>query len=142
MPDWREVARRKLTPLALDAKREEEIITELAGHLEDLYEDSIRQGKSEVEALQLALSDAADWDELRREIQLVANAEVGMNYRVKTLWFPGACTIVLSGIILRLLQVSSAPAPYVFWPRHDTPLIVYWQWFLCLPLVGAIGAYW
>jgi hypothetical protein len=26
MPDWREVARRKLTPLALDAKREEEIV--------------------------------------------------------------------------------------------------------------------
>jgi hypothetical protein len=48
MPDWREMARRRLTPLALDAERQEEIIVELADHLEDLYSDLVRQGKSEV----------------------------------------------------------------------------------------------
>jgi len=150
MPDWREIARRRLTPLALEAKRQEEIIAELADHLEDLYSDLVRQGKSEVEAVQSALSIAADWDELRREIQLVANEEVIMNYslgpagkrRFKTLWLPGACTIALSGILLRLLQIPSAPSPRVFWPQHDMPFVIYWQWFVCLPLVGGIGAYW
>jgi hypothetical protein len=118
--------------------------------LEDLYSDLVRQGKSEAEAVQFALSTAADWDELRREIQRAANEEVIMNYRLgsagkrrfKTLWLPGACTVVLSGVILRLLQIRSAPAPHIFWPQHDMALVIYWQWLLCLPLVGAIGAYW
>jgi hypothetical protein len=126
----------------LDAKREEEIIAELAGHLEDLYKDLVRQGKPPSEAAQLALSAAADWDEVRREIQLAANEEAIMNYRVKTLWLPGACTSALSMLVLRLFQIPPAPAPHVFWPRHDIPLVIYWQWLLCLPLIGAIGAYW
>jgi hypothetical protein len=142
MPDWREMARRRLTPLALDAKRQEEIVTELADHLEDLYSDLVRQGNPEVEAVQSALNTVADWDELRGEIQLAANEVVIMNYRVKALWLPGACTIALSGILLRLLQIASAPAPHVFWPRKDIPFLVYWQWWVCLPMVGAIGAYW
>jgi len=142
MPDWQRLARRRLTPLALDSAREDEIVAELAGHLEDLYADFVRQGTPEEEAVQSALSAAADWDELRREIQGAANEEIIMNYRVKTLWLPGACTIALSGIVLRLLQIPSAPAPHVFWLRQGLPLIVYWQWFVCLPLVGAVGAYW
>jgi len=150
MPDWEEIAKRKLTPLELDAKRQEEIVIELANHLEDLYEDLHRQGKSEVEAAQFALSTVADWNELRCEVQLAANEEVIMNYRLgpaekhrfRTLWLPGACTIALSGILLRLLQMPSAPSPHVFWPQHDMPFVFYWQWFVCLPLVGAIGAYW
>ncbi len=142
MPDWQRLARRRLTPLALDSVREDEIVAELAGHLEDLYADLVRQGTPEEEAVQSALSAAADWDELRREIQRAANEEIIMNYRVKTLWLPGACTIALSGIVLRLLQIPSAPAPHVFWLRQGPPLIVYWQWLVCLPLVGAVGAYW
>ncbi len=142
MPDWQRLARRSLTPLALDSVREDEIVAELAGHLEDLYADLVRQGTPEEEAVQSALSAAADWDELRREIQRAANEEIIMNYRVKTLWLPGACTIALSGIVLRLLQIPSAPAPRVFWPWQGTELVVYWWWFVCVPLIGAIGAYW
>jgi len=142
MPDWREMARRNLRPLVLDARREDEIFTELAGHIEDLYEDSLGRGKSEAEAFQLALNAAAEWDELRREIQLAACEEVVMNYRVKTLWFPGACMIVLSGLVLRLLQIPSAPVPRVLWSWHRTEMVIYWWWLLSLPLIGAIGAYW
>jgi hypothetical protein len=150
MPDWREIVRPRLTPLGLDAKREEEVISELAGHLEDLYEDLVRQGKSESEAAEFALSAAADWDETRREIQVATNEEVIMNYRLgpaekrrlKTFWLPGACTGALSGILLRLLQMPSAPLPHVFWPTPGMPFVFYWHWLLCLPLVGAIGAYW
>ncbi len=150
MPDWREIARRRLVPLALDAKRQEEIIVELADHLEDLYGDLVRQGKPEVEAVQSALSIVADWDELRREIQLAANDELIMDYRLgpagkrrlKTLWLPGACTIALSGILLRLLQIPSAPSPNVFWLPNGLALVIYWRWLVCLPVIGAIGAYW
>jgi hypothetical protein len=142
VPDWREIAKRSLTPLGLDDERQEEIITEVAGHLEDFYEDLLQQGKSEPEAVQLALRTVADWDELRREIQLAATEEVIMNYRVKALWLPGACTLVLSGILLRLLQIPSLPAPRVFRPWHSTELVIYSWWLVCLPVIGAIGAYW
>jgi hypothetical protein len=142
MPDWQRLARRRLTPLALDSAREAEIVAELAGHLEDLYADLVLQGTPEEEAVQSALSAAADWDELRREIQRSANEENIMNYRVKTLWLPGACTIALSGIVLRLLQIPSAPVPRVLWPWHSTELVIYSWWLLSLPVIGAIGAYW
>ena len=142
MPDWRRLARRRLTPLALDSAREDEIVAELAGHLEDLYADLVLRGVPKEEAVQSALSAAADWNELRHEIQLAANEEVIMNYRVRTLWLPGACTIALSGILLRLLQIRSAPAPHVFWVWQGMSLVLYWRWLLCLPLVGALGAYW
>jgi hypothetical protein len=125
----------------LGPKREEEIVAELAGHLEDLHEDLVRQGKPPSEAAQLTLSAAADWDALRREIQLAECKEVIMNYRLKALWLPGACTIALSGVLLRLLQRMPA-APPVTWVWHGAYLVLYSQWFLCLPLIGALGAYW
>jgi hypothetical protein len=141
MPDWQRLARQRLTPLALESVREDEIVAELAGHLEDLYADLVRQGIPEEEAIQSALSAAADWDELRREIQRAGNEEIIMNYRVKTLWLPGACTIALSGMVLRLLQIPSAPVPRVLWPWHSTEMVIYWWWLLSLPVIGAIGAY-
>jgi len=140
MPDWREIARQGLGPLHFEAERADEIIGELAGHLEDLYSDAVRQGQSEAQAVQSALSAAADWDELRREIQLAAKEEIIMNYRVKTLWLPGAFAIALSGIALRLFEIPSASSPSVFWAQ--TGLVVYWRWLACLPVIGALGAYW
>lgn len=80
MPDWRAIARKKLGPLGLEAKRQEEIVLELAGHLEDLYSDALRQGRSHAEALHSAFDAASDWNELRREIELAVNEEVAMNY--------------------------------------------------------------
>ena len=140
MPDWLALARKKLGPLALEAKRQEEIVVELAGHLEDLYSDALRQGRSPAEALESAFDAASDWDTLGREIEFAENEEGMMNYRVRTLWLPGAFTLVLSGILLRLLQIPSAPSPHIFWAQSG--LVVYWRWLACLPVVGALGAYW
>jgi hypothetical protein len=126
----------------LDSDRQEEIIVELANHMEDHYSDLVRQGKSEVEAVQVALSTVADWDELRHEIQLAATEEGIMKYRIKALWLPGVCTSALSMLLLRLLQIRSAPAPNVVWLPYGVGFVVYWRWLLFLPLIGALGAYW
>ena len=143
MPDWRAIARKRLDPLTLEARQQEEIVLELAGHLEDLYNDALRQGRSHAEALHSALGAASNWNDLRREIELAVNEEGIMNYRVKTLWLPGAFTLALSGILLRLLQIPSAPSPHVFWAQMgSTALVVYWRWLVCLSVVGALGAYW
>jgi len=141
MPDWRGIVRDRLTPLRVVEKRQEDIVAELADHLEDSCEDLVRQGKSESEAAQFALSTVADWDEVRLGIQCAEQEEDIMNYRVKALWLPGACTIALSGVLLRLLQRMPAGPP-VTWVWHGAYLVLYWQWLLCLPLIGALGAYW
>jgi hypothetical protein len=138
MPDWREIVRRRLTPLGLDALREEEIVAEIAGHLEDLYEDLVRQGKSESEAVQFALSTVTGWDEVRLGIQRAEQEEDIMNCRVKALWLPGVCTSALSLVLLGWWQ-GMLPAPPVIWGTYR---VLYWQWLLCLPLIGAFGAYW
>ena len=143
MPDWLDIARKRLGPLGLEARRQEEIVLELAGHLEDLYADALRQGRSHAEALDSALGAASNWNDLRREIEHAVNEEGIMNYRVKTLWLPGAFTLVLSGILLRLFQIPSAPSPNVFWAQMgSTALVVYSRWLVCLPVIGALGAFW
>jgi hypothetical protein len=141
MPDWRGIVRDRITPLRVGEKRHEDIVAELADHLEDSCEDLVRQGKSESEAVQFALSTVADWDELRLGLQCAEQEEDIMNYRVKALWLPGVCTSVLSMVLLRWFQRMS-PAPPVIWVWHGTFLVLYWRWLLCLPLVGAFGAYW
>jgi len=141
MPDWRGIVRDRLTPLRVGEKRHQDIVAELADHLEDSCEDLVRQGKSECEAVQFALSTVAGWDEVRLGIQCAEQEEDIMNYRVKVLWLPGACTSVLSMVLLRWFQGVSH-APPVIWVWHGTFLVIYWQWLLCLPLVGAFGAYW
>lgn len=141
MPDWLALARLRLAPLKLDSAREDEIIAELAGHMEDLHADLVRQGTPEAEAVRSALSAGADWGALRREIQLSANEELIMNYRIKALWLPGLCSGVLSMLLLRWFQAVS-PEPAVFWLWHGVHLVIYWGWLACLPVVGAAGAFW
>lgn len=65
MPDWRKLVRERLTPLGLEAKRQEDIVAEISGHLEDLSDDLVRQGNPEEDAIRLALGSISDWNDLR-----------------------------------------------------------------------------
>ena len=49
-PNWKQIAREHLAVLRLPAKREIEIVEELALHLEASYEDALNEGLSEAEA--------------------------------------------------------------------------------------------
>ena len=50
MPDWRPEVRRRLAPLGLDPKREQEILDEIVDDLEDRYRETRASGASEPEA--------------------------------------------------------------------------------------------
>ena len=71
MPDWKEEVRRRLSGLRLAPAHEAEIVEELAQHLEDLYERSIRNGATEAEARRAALQELADAELLQKEMQRV-----------------------------------------------------------------------
>jgi len=95
MPDWQKLVRRHLA-LLLDAAEKDEIHAELAAHLEDAYESTLRDGIKSSEAAKRTLGLARDWQDLRRKITLVRSGEDTMTNRVTQLWLPGLATFLLS----------------------------------------------
>ena len=133
-------------------REREEIAAELAGHLEELYEQLLEQGKCESEAFRLALDETTDWQELAESIVSARREEGVMNSRTKTLWLPGLVTFATSSILLMILErvIMSQPALLVtleraipfrptFWWR-DQVLAIFLCWWILLPLCGAAGA--
>ena len=69
MPDWKEEVRRRLSRLNLEPAREAEIVEELAQHLDDVFERSLKAGLTEAEANQAALKELADTELMQREMR-------------------------------------------------------------------------
>ena len=59
MPEWTEEVRKRLSGRKLAPAHENEIVEELAQHLDDVYEGSLRSGASETEATRIALQELA-----------------------------------------------------------------------------------
>jgi putative ABC transport system permease protein len=68
MRDWKAYVRSRLALPALRGLRDERIVEELAGQLEDLYRTYLARGIPEAEAEELAASHVTDWDDLARRI--------------------------------------------------------------------------
>ncbi|HKZ03263.1 MAG TPA: ABC transporter permease, partial [Pyrinomonadaceae bacterium] len=70
MLDWKKEIRDRVAPLRLAPAREDEIVEELALHLDDRYQELLLAGASKEEALSLALEElhSSEWlvQELRR----------------------------------------------------------------------------
>ncbi|MGH6631572.1 MAG: ABC transporter permease, partial [Burkholderiales bacterium] len=67
MPDWKQLVRGQLAPLRLPPERENEIVEELALHLEAVYEDALAEGLSAAEAEARAVQ-GYDWRLLECEL--------------------------------------------------------------------------
>ena len=141
MPDWQKLVRRRLSGLAVDFTEREEIHTELAAHLEESYESLRTKGLPEQVAMQQTLGQVADWQDLRRRIQVARTRKENiMNDRVRQLWLPGLLTFVLSMGLLELVQ-KFGPRPFVLDLDKGTPVLMFYtSWLLTLPLAGAMGA--
>ena len=74
MRDWRAYVRERLALPSLKGLRDERIVEELAGQMEDLCREHLAHGLSEAEAERLATEHVADWEALRGRI---AEAERG-----------------------------------------------------------------
>jgi hypothetical protein len=139
MPDWQRVVRRRLAGLALDAAEKEEVHRELAAHLEESYEAFCKEGLSEKEAIDRAMEQVSNWQDLQRKIFFAKRKGDLMQKRMHQLWIPGFLTLILSTVLLMALQklgyrpriVGSGPGA----------VFVYLPWLASLPAVGALGAY-
>ena len=61
MPDWNLLISERIGTLALSPQVRDEIVAELATHLEELYQACRARGANESQAIETALSQAADW---------------------------------------------------------------------------------
>ncbi|MGB6431320.1 MAG: permease prefix domain 1-containing protein [Candidatus Acidiferrales bacterium] len=146
MRDWRKLVGRELAALALESREREDVIEELAAHLEDMYENLCARGLAEDDAARCCVDEVNNWRELRRNILIARKKENVMPDRVKQLWLPCLLTFGL------FLGFNALAPLLIFGHAHQivthngmprmlpaaTRLI---PWLLSWPLVGAIGAF-
>jgi hypothetical protein len=140
MPDWNRLIFERMGTSTLSREVRDEVVAELATHLEELYQACRAQGANESQAIETALSQAADWQELGREISDAKNEEDGMNDRSKQFWLPGLVTLTASMLWLMLLQRWNW-RPETTLAYGSPPLAPYLIWLITQPVFGAAGAY-
>ncbi len=160
MLDWEALVSQRLGALEDDEREREEIVRELAGHLEDFYVAKCTQGLSESAAIEQALAQVADWRELTQKICMAKREEGTMNYRTKSYWLPGLVTFTASMLLLMILQLT-IPIRHPWYPTDylvrraglypvamsNTGAQIYFFvapylfWLLAQPALGALGAY-
>ncbi len=128
------MVRERLQGLIVSPQQREQIITELAGHLEDVWQQQLAEGETESEALQRTLERVTDWPQLARRIQRAKREEEMMNYRTRTFWLPGLVSLTAAMGWLMILEMTA------LW-IHEMAFPVYVPWLLFLPFCGAAGAY-
>ena len=152
MPDWEKVVSHRLAQLALDERERQEVIAELAGHLEETYEGLRRTGSPEREAVHHTLSQVTDWSDLQRKIYRAK--ENTMNSRTRRLWLPSFVTLAASVItLIGFAFLGLKPGPLgspdqgIWWSHliggiTSGPYMLneYTVWLMALPLIGALGA--
>lgn len=151
MRDWQTLVRENLLDLRLDPARQQEIVAELAGHLEDLYQEFLAQGLCNSEALRRSVEEVTDWPDLARQIQRAKREEELMNTRTKQLWFPGFVSLASAMIVWAMLEtmalqnhgslLTSITNQLSSDPMDRLALAIYLPWVILLPCSGAAGAY-
>jgi hypothetical protein len=139
MPDWIAYVKARFGTVLLAKLEEQEIIEELAAHLEDTYLSLRAEGVGEPEARRLARQPVDNWQELRNEI-LSAKEEGRMQGRIEQIWVPSLVTFVASYVSLAFLQWAGA-RPLVEHPSDPGRVMLCLPWLLMLPFIGAIGGY-
>ena len=71
MPEWKSDIRKRLASLKIEPARENEIVEELAGHLEDRYQEIVARGATHEEAFLAARHELSDGQLLVRELNRI-----------------------------------------------------------------------
>src|ERR1043165_6271860 len=105
MLDWTKVIEERLGRRRLPPALQTEIEEELATHLEDLYQEQIGMGMTDLEALNYVLSQQANWPSLARNIERAKRKEGIMNQRSKQFWLPALLSLAASMIWLMAIEL-------------------------------------
>lgn len=136
MPDWKKEVQRRIAGTELPAGVKDEVIAELAAHLEDSEADADCH-----QAASAALHEVR-WHSLAKAIRKAKSEEGMMNSRTKMLWLPAMANLTVYTI---LLWVGALGFDDRVWtprlsPASHSPLPLFHPWLVMLPLCGAAGA--
>lgn len=139
MPDWQRRVRERLGTLDLPPSQRDEVAAELAGHLEEVYDESRALGMAETQAAELAWNEVCDWNRLNRQIRRSKCQEGSMNDRTRHLWLPGLASFV-AAVICEVALARWSYRPEMLFRSHVTQLM-YGFWLVAQLGCGAVGAY-
>jgi hypothetical protein len=139
MPDWKKLVAENLDGRKIDRFERDDIVWEIAAHLEETYIEIRSHGLSEHEAEKITLQEVGDWHVLANEIHRAKAQEGRMNERTRRIWLPGMITLLGASLSLMVLQ-RTGYRPNLIW-RGPIAVMFYWPWLACLPITGAAGAY-
>src|SRR5437899_7066498 len=138
MPDWETLVRERLRVLRIcPSPAAEELVPELASHLEDHYEDSLRKGLPSETAFRNSLDQIDRLPRLWLELRILQE-EIMIGFTRKVL-LPGFLAFVCSMAIAWTLAFAGVQPRTVSLPDGlYLPLPI--AWFCLLPFCGAIAA--
>jgi hypothetical protein len=144
MPDWNAHVRERLAGSSFEPEELREVIAELAGHLEETFQELRQQGLAEEAAVSRTLLQVSNWQDLRRRIQTARRTENVMTNRVRQYWLPGFVALFLSVMLLRANEFIGIKPLIV--SAHGSQLsapvaVIYVPWLLLLVPIGAMAAY-
>lgn len=137
MPEWRGYVRAHLELRRTSPEEQEEIVRELAAHLEDTYAALCARGLSEEAAIQRTSEEAGNWDQLDDQIKAIKRDE-DMQNRVGQLWVPGLVTLLGSAGLLAVIEILDV-RPIVFRAGTPSAIVLYLPWLLTLPIYWSTG---
>ena len=144
MPDWNKIVLSRTSNSRNGPPLPDEVVSELASHLEDSFAALREEGMAEDLAAELVLHEVNDWNALILEIHRAK--ENDMNQRTRSIWLPSALTLLLSNAALGGIM-ALGPKPFILWisstvPTSKIAFEFYFLWLAVLPFIGAVGASW
>jgi hypothetical protein len=109
MPDWKKLVEARLTTLNLPPSAKEDVVAELADHLED----SASANRATNQPASPAIAHIP-WCKLANAIEHSKGGEGTMNQRTKTFWLPAIAILFALGLIL-VLRDSAAVLQRLLW---------------------------
>ena len=138
VPDWKSIVRERIGNLKLDSAQQEQVIAELAAHLEEVYERELAKGLCKADALQRSLDEEEiNWRQLSRKIQS-AKHEGYMNNRTRKFWLPALVGLAISEGVLLAVSFAVANNSHLL---MIGPKLIYLPWMASMPIAGAAAAY-
>jgi hypothetical protein len=138
MPKWSELVATHLHNLRLPPERRDEVIEEIAAHLEETSREALANGADEQQARERALAEVTDWRQFASDIRKAKQDE--MSDRARRVLLPGMACFLAAALLERLLYAVRV------WPKiirvgHYGFFPVNWTWLLMLLFCGAAAAY-
>jgi hypothetical protein len=110
MPDFEKLLQQRLG--SWNCPGRSEVVRELVAHLEDRFQELVRQGMAPDHAVLAAIDIVGDWRELRTEI--AAARRETMTERARCILLPGALALLIVALAQRLLWPMYAGTPFAY----------------------------